>query len=73
MAFRGSSQTIGSTDGNFLGLIELLSNDPILKVHVEKVSESQQSGTRLAAHYLSSDSQNEFIAACAHQYSYRKN
>lgn len=66
---RGSSQRIGSTDnGNFLGLIELLSKyDPILKVHVEKVSESQQSGTRLAAHYLSSDSQNEFIATCAHQ------
>ena len=69
LAFRGSSQRIGSADnGNFLGLIELLSKyDPILKVHVEKVSESQQSGTRLPAHYLSSDSQNEFISACAYQ------
>lgn len=32
---------------------------------MKKVAESQISGHRLSAHYLSSDSQNEFIAACA--------
>jgi hypothetical protein len=66
-AFRGSSQRIGSIDnGNFLGIIELLSRyDPVLREHMIKVAESQSSGHRLSAHYLSSDSQNEFISACA--------
>ena len=32
---------------------------------MKKVAESQISGHRLSAHYLSSDSQNEFIVACA--------
>lgn len=32
---------------------------------MKKVVESQTSGHRLSAHYLSSDSQNEFIAPCA--------
>ena len=68
LAFRGSSQRIGSiNNGNFLGIIELLSRyDPVLQEHIKKVMESQTSGHRLSAHYLSSDSQNEFIAACAH-------
>ena len=68
LAFRGSSQRIGSiNNGNFLGIIELLSRyDPVLQEHIKKVTESQTSGHCLSAHYLSSDSQNEFIASCAY-------
>lgn len=68
LAFRGLLQLIGSpNNGNFLVIIELISHyDPVLADHVRKVQESQASGHRLSAHYLSSDSQNEFIAACAH-------
>ena len=67
LAFRGSSQRIGGVDnGNFLGLIELLSHwDPILKEHVLSVEESQRKGKRLRVHYPSSDTQNEFIAECS--------
>ena len=67
LAFRGSTNNIGdSSNGNFLGIIELIAKfDPILERHVEKVRQSQASGTRLQAHYLSSDSQNEFIQACS--------
>ena len=67
LAFRGSSQRVGDSDnGNFLGLIELLSHwDPILKEHVLKVEESQKNGDRLQVHYLSPASQNEFIKECS--------
>ena len=37
----------------------------VLKEHVTKVQESQTSSQRLFVHYLSSDSQNDFISACA--------
>ena len=69
LAFRGSSQRIGHPhNGNFLGIIELVSRyDPVLQLHVNKVGEAQRQGNRLPVHYLSSDSQNEFIAACAGQ------
>ena len=68
LAIRGSPQRIGcSNNGNFLGIIELLSHyDPLLREHVTKVAETQKAGKRLPAHYLSGDSQNEFISACAH-------
>ena len=63
LAFRRSSQRIGSIR-NFLGIIELVSHyDPILREHIKNVAESQSSGHRLSAHYLSSDSQSEFISA----------
>ena len=67
LAFRGSSQRIGdSNNGNFLGLIELLSHwDPLLKEHVLRVKESQRKGERLQVHYLSAESQNEFISECS--------
>ena len=67
LAFHGSLQDIGNTNnGNFLGLIELLSHrDPILKEHVLKVEVSQKKGERLQVHYLSNESQNEFIAECS--------
>ena len=47
---------------NFLGIIELISHYiPVLREHVTKVHESQKEGKRIQAHYLSKDSQNEFI------------
>ena len=67
LPFRGSSQRIGDIhNGNFLGLIELLSHyDPLLREHVTKIQVSQEKGERLQAHYLSASSQNEFIGLCA--------
>ena len=67
LAFRGSSHLIGSVqNGNFLGLVELLSHwDPVLNEHVKKVEECQQRGEGLQVHYLSSDSQNELISLCS--------
>ena len=67
LAFRGSSLRIGDVDnGNFLGVLELLAHyDPIVEEHVTKVKVAQQKGERLQAHYLSPESQNEFISLCA--------
>ncbi|XP_065658026.1 zinc finger MYM-type protein 1-like [Hydra vulgaris] len=67
LAIRGKSDLIGySHNGNFLGLLELISHyDPILKEHVIKVKKSQDKGQRLQVHYLSNRSQNEFIGLCA--------
>ncbi|XP_065659000.1 uncharacterized protein LOC136083525 [Hydra vulgaris] len=67
LAFQGSSQRIGDVDNdNFLGLTELHSHwDPILKEHVLSVEESQRKDKRLQVHYLSADTQNEFIAECS--------
>lgn len=67
LAFRGSSNKIDDhNNGNFLGVIELLAQfDPVLEEHVSKVKQSQNSGQRLQAHYLSADSQNDFIEACS--------
>jgi Domain of unknown function (DUF4371)/hAT family C-terminal dimerisation region len=69
LAFRGSSQQMyDPSNGNFLGILELIAHyDPILQEHVTKVSESQKRDHRLQFHYLSSDSQNEFIHLCAEQ------
>ena len=67
LAFQSSSQRFGdSNNGNFFGLMELLSHrDPILKGHVLKAEVSQKMGERLQVHYLSNVSQNEFIAECS--------
>ena len=67
LAFRGSSNKIDDhNNGNFLGIIQLLAHfDPVLEQHVSKVKQSQKAGQRLQAHYLSADSQNEFIEACS--------
>ena len=54
LAFKGDTEKIGDVhNGNFLGIIELLSHyDKTLYEHVMKVKESQKSGHRLQAHYL---------------------
>ena len=67
LAFRSSIHLIDSPqNGNFLGLIELLSHwDLIQEDHVKKVKENQQRNERLQVHYLSADSQNELIDLCS--------
>ena len=67
LAFTGTSHRIGdSKNGNFLGIIELLAKyDPVLREHVTCVEKSQEQQKRMQAHYLSPESQNEFIAACS--------
>ena len=67
LVIRGSSLRIGDVDnGNLLGSLELLAHyDPVLREHVAKVKFSQDRGERMQAHYLSPQSQNEFIKVCA--------
>ena len=69
LTIRGDSEKIGDAhNGNFLGILELLARyDPLLQEHVGKVKSAQERGTRLQAHYLSPESQNEFINICAAQ------
>ena len=66
LPLRGHSEKIGDPhNGNFLGIIELLSTyDPVLQDHVRKISDSQKAGKRLQAHYLSNRIQDEFIQIC---------
>lgn len=66
LALLGSNENIGNPrNGNFLGIIELLSKyDPVLYEHVKNVRESQDKNKRLQVHYLSSRIQNEFIEIC---------
>lgn len=67
LSFRGDSHLVGNPrNGNFLGILELLSRyDPLLKDHMSKVRESQSAHSRMQVHYLSHDSQNEFIKCCS--------
>ena len=67
LAFSRSSHWVGDpNNGNFLGLIELLSRwNPILQEHVQRVREYQKNGECLQVHYLSPESQNEFISECS--------
>ena len=67
LALSGSSHRIGDlNNGNFLGLNELPSRwDPILQERVQNATAYQEKGERLQAHYLSPESQNEFISACS--------
>ena len=64
IACQGSSHRItDSNNENVIGLLELLSHwHPILKEHVLKVEELQKNGKRLQVHFLSNESQDEFIA-----------
>lgn len=67
LAFRETSERTGDpNNSNFLGLIELLSEyNPLLREHISKIKKAQEEGKRLQAHYLTKDSQNEFIQTCA--------
>ena len=65
IAFRGSVEKPGLKDnGNFLGLLDLLSkHDPVINEHLKRFS----SGTN--AHYLTGTMQNEFISLLSKQVS----
>lgn len=67
LAFRGDSEEIcESSNGNFLGILELLANyGPVLNEHLNKIRHFQEKGDRMQVHYLSHDIQNEFISLCA--------
>ena len=67
LPFRGSSAAVGDPhNGLFLGTLELLSSyDLTIKHHLDQVMEHQKKGERLQAHYLSWQTQNEFLALCA--------
>lgn len=66
LAFRGDSEKIGNcTNGNFLGILELLGKyDPLLSGHLQKVRHSQETGNKLQVSYLSPEIQNELIDLC---------
>ena len=52
--------------GNFLSCLELISrHNETLKNHLETVACHKNKGTRMQAHFLSWQSQNEFISECA--------
>ena len=67
LAFRKKSQLVGDPkNGNFLGVLELIGRyDPVIGNPLAKVKESQTTQERLQVHYLSANSQNEFIQCCA--------
>jgi len=70
LPFRGKTSDLDDIhNGNFLCTLELLSHyDPLLKEHFQKIRDNKQKQkegkqTRVT-HYLSSESQNEFINLC---------
>ena len=67
LPFRGNSCKIGDKhNGLFLGIIEVIAcYDSTLKGHLEKVRLSQEDNKRQQVHYLSPQSQNEFIKECS--------
>lgn len=53
-------------NGNFIGALQMISkHNHVIKHHLENVARHQQEGSRMQAHYLSWQSQNEFIKECA--------
>jgi hypothetical protein len=66
LAFQGSSKLVYDlSNGNFLGILELIAKyDSLLYSHLQEVKLAQSSGKRMQAHYLSTDTQNEFIKIC---------
>jgi len=67
LPFRGDSCKIGDKhNGLFLGILEVIAcYDSTLKGHLEKVLLSQEDNRREQVHYLSPQSQNEFIKECS--------
>ena len=66
LAFFGTDTLIGSqNNGNFLGIVELLSKyDPIIAEHVSKVRSAQVNNQKMHINYMSTKIQNEFIDIC---------
>ncbi|KAL5486462.1 hypothetical protein EMCRGX_G018940 [Ephydatia muelleri] len=67
LPFRGDSCRIDDKhNGLFLGVLEVIASyDSTLKGHLDKVRLSQEDNTRQQVHYLSPQSQNEFIKECS--------
>jgi len=67
LPFRGVTHKVGDpNNGNFLGVLELISHyDPVLAKHLEQVKQSHETSKRLQVHYLSWETQNEFVLCCA--------
>ncbi|XP_004211956.1 uncharacterized protein LOC101240530 [Hydra vulgaris] len=67
LGFRETSDLLGvAANGNFLGILELLSYyDSVLKDHLNKMMKSQKLKRRQLANYLSPEIQNEFVECCA--------
>jgi hypothetical protein len=66
LPFRGSTIALGDHEnGLFLGTLELLSrHNKVLEQHLQEVRRNQESGKLMKTHYLSWQSQNEFIEEC---------
>ena len=66
-SFLGATEKIGHKDnGRFRGILELLAvYDPILHDHLNKIKQSEKANKRMQAHYLSPQTQNEFILVCS--------
>lgn len=64
LPFRGKTSNLDDVhNGNFLGTLELLGRyDPVLEEHLQKLRQKKE-GQRIT-HYLSPDTQNEFIDIC---------
>ena len=67
LSFRGSTSAVGDPEnGLFFGTLELIGNqDSTIKDHLDTVRKHQERGERMEAHYLSWQTQNEFINICA--------
>lgn len=68
LAFQGENTEIGNVhNGNFLGILELIGKyDEVTRQHLAKVKQQQLEKKDMhgQVHYLSWNSQNEFIALC---------
>ncbi|XP_054706880.1 52 kDa repressor of the inhibitor of the protein kinase-like [Uloborus diversus] len=72
LPFRGDNSHIGHVSNrNFLGCLELISHyDEITRDHLNKIKLEQERGeSKKHTHYLSWQSQNEFISLCGDQVS----
>ncbi|XP_012558674.3 zinc finger MYM-type protein 1-like [Hydra vulgaris] len=67
LSFRGQYSSMEKNEkGNFLSCLEHISrHNETLKNYLKTVVRHQNKGTRMQAHYLSWQSQNEFISECA--------
>lgn len=66
LAFRGNHLTVETNDcGKFLSTLKLIARyNPDISAYLETLSKARDSTTRLPAHYLSWQTQNEFLELC---------
>lgn len=70
LAFRGNHSTVETNDcGNILSTLKLIGRyNPDISAYLETLSKARDSKTRLPAHYLSWQTQNEFLELCGKKY-----